>query len=78
VNSKQVQRHVEEERSEAKLNAKTVIDLFFHCMEERDFFKVKGSFELYGRTVAHGVDLEAGTFATENCYGNKYLKVSQQ
>jgi len=76
--SKQVQYHVEEELSEANLNAKTVPDLFFHCMKERDFFKVKGSIELYRCTVAHGVDLEAGTFATGKCFGNQYLKVCQQ
>jgi len=78
-NFKQDHRRLEEERAEAnlKLRAKTVTDLFFHCMKEREYFKVNGSIELHRRTVAHGIKLEDSTFSTESCYGNKYLKVGK-
>ena len=73
-NAKRDHRLVEEDR---ELCGKTVTDLFFHCMKESDYFKVNGSIELYRRTVARGINLEASTFSTGSCYGNKYLKVGK-
>jgi hypothetical protein len=51
VSKKRDQRPVEVERVEAKskLCEKTVTDLFFHCMNESDYFKVNGSIELHRR-----------------------------
>ena len=71
---KKVQRVVEGQ-DKSELCTKVATDLFFHCMIVGEYFMAQGTLELYQRTAACGSNLEAGTFATQCCFGNDYMKV---